>query len=146
MTTFIHQNSKILDLYSGVGSFGLECISRGAKKVTFVEKNIDTFKMLKKNLSNLSISNTATAINGEIEKTYNKIFIEKYNIFFLDPPFSDNNFIKNLETIKEEKVFEDLHVVIIHRENKCIDNFENILSPILVKSYGRSKIIFAKFN
>ena len=49
-------------------------------------------------------------------------------------------------TIKEEKVFEDLHVVIIHRENKYIDNFENILSPILVKSYGRSKIIFAKFN
>ena len=33
------KNSKILDLYSGVGSFGLEAISRGAKKVTFVEKN-----------------------------------------------------------------------------------------------------------
>ena len=32
-------NSKILDLYSGVGSFGIECISRGAKNITFVEKN-----------------------------------------------------------------------------------------------------------
>ena len=33
------KNSEILDLYSGIGSFGLECISRGAKKVTFVEKD-----------------------------------------------------------------------------------------------------------
>ena len=33
------ENSNILDLYSGIGSFGIECISRGAKKVTFVEKD-----------------------------------------------------------------------------------------------------------
>ena len=32
------KNSNVLDLYSGVGSFGLECLSRDAKKVTFVEK------------------------------------------------------------------------------------------------------------
>ena len=31
------ENSNILDLFSGVGSFGLECLSRGAKKSTFVE-------------------------------------------------------------------------------------------------------------
>jgi 16S rRNA (guanine966-N2)-methyltransferase len=30
------ENANVLDLYSGVGSFGLECVSRGAKKVTFV--------------------------------------------------------------------------------------------------------------
>ena len=33
-------NALILDLYSGVGSFGLECLSRGAKKVSFVEIDI----------------------------------------------------------------------------------------------------------
>ena len=32
------ENSNVLDLYSGVGSFGIECLSRGAKKVIFVEK------------------------------------------------------------------------------------------------------------
>ena len=32
------EKANILDLYSGVGSFGLECISRNSKKVTFVEK------------------------------------------------------------------------------------------------------------
>ena len=33
------KNSNILDLYSGIGSFGLECVSRGAEKITFVEKD-----------------------------------------------------------------------------------------------------------
>ena len=34
------ENAEILDLYSGVGSFGIECLSRGVKKVTFVEYDI----------------------------------------------------------------------------------------------------------
>ena len=42
-------NSKILDLYSGVGSFGIECISRGAREVTFVEKDQEASNILKKN-------------------------------------------------------------------------------------------------
>ena len=33
------ENSNVLDLYSGIGSFGLESISRGAKQVTFVEND-----------------------------------------------------------------------------------------------------------
>ena len=33
-------DSKILDLFSGVGSFGIECLSRGSKKVVFIEKHI----------------------------------------------------------------------------------------------------------
>mgnify|MGYP006448473405 FL=1 len=43
------ENSKVLDLYSGIGSFGIECVSRGAKKVTFVERDINALKILKRN-------------------------------------------------------------------------------------------------
>ena len=42
------ENSTVLDLYSGIGSFGIECVSRAAAKVTFVEKNIQSFNILKK--------------------------------------------------------------------------------------------------
>ena len=46
------ENSKVLDLYSGIGSFGLECLSRGAKTVTFIEQNKIIFKILKENFFN----------------------------------------------------------------------------------------------
>ena len=44
------RNSVILDLYSGIGSFGIECLSREAKSVTFVEKNSQALEVLRENL------------------------------------------------------------------------------------------------
>ena len=46
-------NSDILDLFSGVGSFGIECLSRGVKSVTFVENYNGVLPVLKKNLESL---------------------------------------------------------------------------------------------
>ena len=40
-------NSNVLDLFSGVGSFGIECLSRGVKKVIFVEKYHKVLPVLK---------------------------------------------------------------------------------------------------
>ena len=45
------ENSLILDLFSGSGSFGIECISRGAKKVIFFENYPEALKILEKNLN-----------------------------------------------------------------------------------------------
>ena len=42
------ENSNILDLFSGVGSFGIECLSRGVKKVIFVENYNGVLPILKK--------------------------------------------------------------------------------------------------
>lgn len=40
----------------------------------------------------------------------------------------------------------DKHIVIIHRNNKSSDIIEEILNAIIIKKYGRSKIIFGRFN
>ena len=140
------KNSNILDLYSGIGSFGIECISRSAKKVTFVEHSIDSAKILKENLIKLSILDKSEVYNGMVETFLSKKTNEKFNIFFLDPPFSDFNFIQNLELIKKNNYFEINNLIIIHREKKCEDNFQGCLEIISTKEYGRSKIIFGKFN
>ena len=137
--------AKILDLYSGIGSFGIECISRGAKNVTFVEKEQKTVNLLKENLINLSIVNQAQVFNQEI-KNSNNFFKYKYDIFFFDPPFKENNFIKILEKLNKNKCFNDKHIVIIHREKNSSDDFEKILDIVMIRQYGRSKIIFGKFN
>ena len=49
------KKAKILDLYSGIGSFGIECISREANLVNFVEQDTNAINVLKKNLLKLSI-------------------------------------------------------------------------------------------
>ena len=59
------KNSYILDLYSGSGSFGIECISRGAKKATFVEKDIVATNILKENLIKLKSTNNSVIYNNK---------------------------------------------------------------------------------
>ena len=49
------KNSQVLDLYAGVGSFGLECVSRGAKKISFVENDKVALTNLKMNIVSLKV-------------------------------------------------------------------------------------------
>ncbi len=140
------ENSKVLDLYSGVGSFGFECISRGAQKVTFVESNKSTFQILASNVRRLNISDKVKAFNLKIENMLKMEDKQKYNIFFFDPPFLDDNYLNSLLLIKERKNFELKHLIIIHRERKSKDIFNNCLKILMTKEYGRSKIFFGTFN
>ena len=96
-------NSNILDLYSGTGSFGIECLSRGAANVTFIERNTPAATLLKENLINLSILNQSKVYNYNIEDILNEKIKEKFQIFFLDPPFKDLDFLNNLKLIKNKK-------------------------------------------
>ena len=137
--------SNILDLYSGIGSFGIECISRGANRITFVEKDKDVVQTLKKNLSNLSIQNQATIETDEIKNFLNKKQDFKFEIIFLDPPFIEETYINELRLIHKKKIYTKNHLVILHREKSSPNNFEQIINPLIIKEYGRSKIVFGRF-
>ena len=49
------KESNVLDLYAGTGSFGLECLSRQAKSICFVEKGLDVAEILEKNIKKLRV-------------------------------------------------------------------------------------------
>ena len=140
------ENANILDLYSGIGSFGLECISRGAKKVTFVENDKKATNILNENLVKLNVTSKAIVINNKVEKILKNNKIEKFDIVFFDPPFIDKEFAQTLRSIKDGKIYNIKHVIIIHRDRKTEDNLDNLINTILSKQYGRSKIIFGAFN
>ena len=139
------ENSSVVDIYSGIGSFGLECISRGAKKVAFIEKDNLALNILSENLNALSVTKKAKIFGGEVEKFLSRKFDEKFDIFFFDPPFKDLNFIKSLNLIKKKEIYKTSHILIIHREKNSSDNYGNLIKIVNTKSYGRSKIIFANF-
>jgi 16S rRNA (guanine966-N2)-methyltransferase len=140
------EKANVLDVYSGIGSFGLECISRGAKKVTFVEQDIKAEKILRKNIDKLQVTNKSEIIYNKVENFLNVSKKEKYNIFFLDPPFIDKKFVQILNLLKNKKIFKKKHIIIIHREKKTKDELNSILDTIITKKYGRSKLIFGLFN
>ena len=137
------ENSNILDLFSGVGSFGLECLSRGAASVTFLESYKEVLTILKKNIDNLKQQGSSSIIEKDIfaENTLKKIN-NKFDIIFMDPPYKEKKLVNLLDTIIKLKLLKDNGIIIIHRHKKEEDIFPNEFNIIIKKNYGISKIIF----
>jgi len=137
------ENSEILDLFSGVGSFGIECISRNAKKVTFVENYKNSLKILKMNIFSLNIKKKCK-INEqscfEFCDLKNSV-LDKFNIIFMDPPYRESKINSIIENIIEKKILKKDGILIIHRHKKDSTNITSKLKILDERSYGISKII-----
>ena len=140
------QDSMVLDLFSGVGSFGIECLSRGAKKVVFIENYKKVIKVLQKNLKNLNKIKNYEVFEKDIynEKTFLNLN-KKFNIIFLDPPYKDKNLKNIFFSIKKNKILESKGILILHRNIKEKEQLPNYINILEEKKYGISKIIFASF-
>ncbi len=139
------QNSEVLDLYSGTGSFGIECLSRGAKKIYFVEKDKNMTNLLQKNLLGFDAQKKTIIVNDKIINFLKIKNQKKFDIIFLDPPYAQVEFMNDLKLIENNKIYKKNHVIVIHREKKSKDDLKNVLEILTIRNYGRSKIIFARF-
>lgn len=138
------EGAKILDLFSGCGSFGLECVSRGAKKVVFNETYGNALEILEKNIKNLDCENKCQVLRSDCF-LLSKNFNEKVEIIFMDPPFKENKINELIISINEMKILTNKGLIIIHRNKENEENFSEKLNILDIRYYGLSKIIFAKF-
>jgi len=137
------EKSNILDLFSGTGSFGLECISRDANKVTFVENYKNAINVLKKNISAIKAQKQTQIIECncfDFIKKYDS-FSEKFNLIFLDPPYKEKKTNLLIDTIKKKKILDDKGILILHRHKKDNIKISDKLKILDERNYGISKII-----
>tara|TARA_B100000795_G_scaffold245065_1_gene209971 strand:- start:681 stop:1244 length:564 start_codon:yes stop_codon:yes gene_type:complete len=140
------ENSNVLDLFSGVGSFGLECLSRGVSNVTFVENYDNVLPILKKNISNLNYHKNSIIIENDIiDKLNFKTFKKRFDFIFMDPPYKENKISSILNNIIEFNILSINGIIIIHRHKKMKDKFPEKFNIIEEKTYGISKVIFGNF-
>ena len=140
-------HSNILDLYSGTGSFGLECLSRNAKNVFFVENERNAYNILKKNIKKLKLEKRTKAFFNDvlnfIEKE--KYFDSKFDLIFFDPPFKDTSVEKLIGLILKKNLLNKNGVLILHRSTATKEKLPNTFQILEERVYGVSKIIFGKF-
>ncbi len=80
--------ARVLDLFAGVGTVGLEAISRGAASVLMVEKSPRTYHVLKKNIERLDCADRARAMLGDaLAQTCLLEAPQPVDLVFLDPPY-----------------------------------------------------------
>ena len=139
-------NANILDLFSGIGSFGIECLSRGVKQVIFVENYEGVLPILKKNLNNLKFGDNHKILEKNIYK--NNLFLNlniTFDIIFIDPPYRDTNIDKLVTLIKDSKILNKNGIIVLHRHKNAIDNFPKDMKILVERKYGISKIVFLSY-
>ena len=139
------KNSVVLDLFAGVGSFGIECLSNEAKYVTFVENYNGVLPILKKNLSNLKLDKKYEIIEQNIF-TGLKLAKSNYDIIFLDPPYKDKNISELIDKIFEINLLSKSGIIITHRNKNVKDKYSKNFRILEEKTYGISKISFGNLN
>ena len=141
-------NSSILDLFSGTGSFGLECISRGAAKVYFFENYDQSIEILIKNIKKLKCEKKTTICNENAFNFFENKTLknEKLDLIFLDPPYKEVNIKTILDNILKLKLLKESGLIVLHRHKKTKDDFGSKFTIKRSVKYGISKIIFLKIN
>lgn len=82
------EGARVLDLFAGVGTMGLEAVSRGASAVVLIERDREVYSHLQRNIVSLGCAERAVAIQGD---ALGPIAIERaptpVDVVFLDPPY-----------------------------------------------------------
>ena len=137
--------AKVLDLFAGSGSLGLEAVSRGAQKAFFVDKDPKSIASIKKNIKSLECQD-----NTEVFRTDYSIAIKKaqqngllFNIIFLDPPYYKDLAKKALLNIVQYDILSSYNITIIeHSKRDTIPESINNIKLVVQKKYGDTFVSF----
>ena len=148
--SFQIEKSNVLDLYSGTGSFGLECLSRQAAKVIFIENEKNAVKILEKNIEKLKVKNETKIFCDDVFqviKKHGKAHLDqfakmKFDLIFCDPPFKNTNINDLIELIVAENLLKNNGIIILHRHKNTKEKLTIYFKVIDKRIYGLSKIIF----
>lgn len=135
--------TKILDLYAGSGSLGLEALSRGGTKATFVENARDAIVKLEENIQTTGLKRKSEVVWADVKATLERGSAKRYDLIFVDPPYgvSVPAVRADLESIVMGGFLTDDGRVVVHRPQK-----ESQLKPLGLKlvwerEFGQARVL-----
>lgn len=139
-----------LELFAGSGIVGIEALSRGAKKVVFIEKNRNVARTIEENLKIINNLEKAEIIVGDVLNGLKKLSKnkEKFDIIFLDPPYKEKLLtISTLEFISSIDIFKKNCIIIVeHYKKISLPEQVGILKKVKIYKYGDTQLLFYNLN
>ncbi|MDR1391912.1 MAG: 16S rRNA (guanine(966)-N(2))-methyltransferase RsmD [Clostridiales bacterium] len=142
---FFGKFESILDLFAGSGSLGIEALSRGCEFGVFVDRSIFAIESIKTNLKRAKFENHAKVIRSDSIKFLKKCML-KFDVIFLDPPYSGNFLNKSLDIVRKNSILNEDGLIVIESElngEKVSDKFVLCLKTV---KYGRNVIYICRLK
>lgn len=140
---------RVLDLFSGTGSLGLEAISRGSQHVVFVEKSRSALNALKKNISLCGFDAHATVLAMSVSHALVLMGQrgKSFQIIFADPPYGRGWVEKTIGQILAHRVLcEDGMLIMEHAPQESLLEAHRELVTLRQKTYRETTISFLGFK
>jgi len=102
------EGRRVLDLFAGTGQLGIECISRGAQSVTFVDQSREAIALVKENLKTCGFE--ARVVNDD-----SIAFLSrggKYDLIIIDPPYASDLIEKAMAAINSVDILSEGGIII----------------------------------
>ena len=130
------EKKTVLDLFCGIGTIGIEALSRGADSVCFIDHNIKALNVLKKNLNLLNVNQETCSVSKNDVMKYLDNEKNKYDLIIADPPYGKFSFIDLIPKISP--ILRDGGVFCYEskKEKHTLD------LNLKIKNFGNSQLIF----
>ena len=136
--------SRILDLFAGSGSIGIEALSRGANHCIFVERSHKIANVLLRNLKKLKCNSANyELIIADVYKSFQKLNLQQYEFDFIfsDPPFRTPIVQRILQEISKFNLLKTKGILIIrHHKKEIFQDQQFKFETIRYKEYGDSTV------
>jgi 16S rRNA (guanine(966)-N(2))-methyltransferase RsmD len=139
-------NSKVLDLFSGSGSLGIEALSRGCQFAYFVDNSFKSINLIKKNLELLeNLEKSCKIIKSDAVDFLKKNKSIIWDFIFIDPPYKiESRIISDLCGIFSEKKITNKSTIIIYEFFFKRDVSKEISNLKIIKEsfFGDKKVLY----
>ncbi|MBP3580913.1 MAG: 16S rRNA (guanine(966)-N(2))-methyltransferase RsmD [Clostridia bacterium] len=140
------QGRRVLDLFSGCGQIALEALSRGAENAVMIDSSVEAVEILKQNakstglmkqcrISRMDYSEFLKGASGK----------EKFDLVFLDPPYSKDMKNEILKKVTRADILND-GAIVVCETNVDFCNDEDLYNLTFRKKYSYGKVFITMFN
>jgi 16S rRNA (guanine(966)-N(2))-methyltransferase RsmD len=116
------ERARVLDLYAGAGSLGLEALSRGAADAVFVDRSSDAVRCVRENVASLGWEARARVLRSDVPAAIARLDAagERFDWVFVDPPYATDEASRTLDELgrRHRTIVTDEGVVVVEHDRR----------------------------
>jgi len=114
------EGEVVLDLFAGTGNLGIEALSRGARKVLFVEKERKAVSLIQKNLLMCGLEASAEILMSDVHRAIGVLHRrgELFDVILMDPPYGRGFVALTLRKLQSRRIYHERSILVLQHDRR----------------------------
>lgn len=134
--------ARVLDVFAGAGTLGLEALSRGAVEAVFIERDRTALRFLRQNIDSLGFADRAAVISGDSLRALKGGRLSgPFTWVFIDPPYASDLATRVLDVLDSSALIDaDSTVIVEHDRRRPPPPMAGALEKSQSRRYGDTEV------